>query len=135
MPYQGTYKVTNHTRFNDGTSSDLSQSLAQHPGWLLGIQAFSISSVGICSLFVFDTAVAVTTAMTPLWQGVVPYAQVATASNAAGGAGFLLDMSQGITLNNGLAYAISSGNTVAALSTMPASQIKVNLQYVTSSCL
>ncbi len=135
MPYQGTYRNAQHTRFNDGTSSDLSISLAQHPGWLMGVDAFSISSVGMASIFIFDTAVAVTTAMTPIWSGVVPFAGVSTAGGNIGGGGFTKDLTMGMTLNNGLAYAISSGNTVGALSTMPANQIKVNIQFVTSSCL
>jgi hypothetical protein len=44
-------------------------------------------------------------------------------------------MSHGITLDNGLAYAVSSANTVAAMSTVPTGLVKVNIQYVTSSCL
>src|SRR4249919_2470238 len=107
MPWTDSYKVTNHTRFNDGTSSDLSQVLATHPGSLMGIQAFSYSSIGVASLFIYDTTAAVTTASAVLWQGIVPFAGVALSSNAVGGAGFVVDFAGGITLNNGLAYAIS----------------------------
>ena len=136
MPITGNYKVVGHTRINDGTSSDLSQLLATHPGWLLSAQAFSMSSAAPAYLFMFDTTAAVTTASTPFWQGVIPFSNfIEGTTRVAQGAGVVADMAGGITLNNGLAYAISSAGTVAALSTVPASMIKVNLQYVTSSCL
>lgn len=135
MPYHGNYKVASHTRFNVGDATDLSVVLATHPGWLCGIQAFSLSSAGAASLFIYDTTAAVTTATVPIWQGLVPFAQVATSSNMIGGAGFLMDLAHGITLNNGLAYAVSSGTQSTATSTFPANLIKINLEYVTSSCL
>ncbi len=129
MPnYPSNYKVANHTRFNDGTSSDLSQVLATHPGWLLGIQAFSISTVTAAFLFIYDTTAAVTTVSVPLWQGVVP-------SAVTPGSGFTLDLANGIALSNGLAYCLSSGSQSTATSTYPANTVKVDIQFVTSSCL
>jgi hypothetical protein len=135
MPYEGTYKVQHHHRFNDGTSSDLSQSLAQHPGWLYGVQVFNLSSLSAQHIFVFDTAGAVTTASAAslIWDSPIPFSLGGTTLAQAGG--FVLDMSHGITLDNGLAYAVSSANTVAAMSTVPTGLVKVNIQYVTSSCL
>ncbi len=136
MPYPGNYRIANHTRINDGTSSDLSQSLAQHPGWVMGIEAFSNSSVAVGFLFLFDTAVAVTTAMTPFWQGVVPFSLSAGSSISAGGAGFMAGFwDSGIPFSSGLGYALSAGSTPATLSTLGASLFRVNLHYATSSCL
>ncbi len=136
MPFiNPNYKVASHTRFNDGTSSDLSQSLAQRPGWLLSAEAFSISSVAPAHLFIYDTSVAVTTATVPIWQGVIPFSVfISGATNAAMGAGIIADL-QGRTLNNGLAYAVSSNAAASSISTAPAGLVKVNLSYQTSSCL
>lgn len=135
MPFHDNYKVATHTRINDGTSSDLSQLLATRPGWVLSVQAFNISSAGAASLFLYDTTASVTTTSVPIWQGMIPFAGVATTSNSIGGAGFIVDLTNGLTLNNGLAYAVSSGAAPASLSTFPTSLVKVNIQYVTSSCL
>lgn len=138
MPYMNpNYRVASHTRFNDGTSSDLSQSLAQRPGWLLSVEAFGVSSAALAPahLFIFDTSAAVTTVSTPIWQGVIPYSLFESgATRTAQGGGFIADLANR-TLNNGLAYAISSAATVAALSTAPANSVKVNFAYQTSSCL
>ncbi|MES2090877.1 MAG: hypothetical protein V4532_12980 [Pseudomonadota bacterium] len=129
------YKIASHTRFNDGTSSDLSQLLATHPGWLLSAEAFSLSSVAPAHLFIYDTTAAITTASIPMWQGLIPFSVfISGATNAPMGAGIIADL-QGRTLNNGLAYAVSSNAAAASLSTAPASMVKVNLSYQTSSCL
>src|SRR6266496_2677439 len=127
------YKIASHTRFNDGTSSDLSQVLATHPGWLLSAEAFSISSVGPAFLFLYDTTAAVTTASTPMWQGVIPFSNfIEGTTRVAQGAGAIADL-MGRTLNNGLAYAVSSNSAASSISTSPAGLVKVNLAYQTSS--
>jgi hypothetical protein len=136
MPYNPNYKVASHTRLNDGTSSDLSQLLATRPGWLQDVQAFSMSSVAPGYLFIYDTTAAVTTATVPVWQAVIPFSVfISGATNSPMGAGFLGSLSGGITLNNGLAYAVSSNAAASSISTSPAGLVRVNLQYQTSSCL
>ena len=136
MPWHGNYKVARHSRMNDGTSSDLSQLLATRPGWLLGVQAYSMSSVSPSHLFVYDTTAAVTTLSVPVWQAVIPYSIfVEGTTRGPTGAGFIMDLSNGLTLDNGLAYAVSSNSSAKDMTTMPAGLAKVNLQYVTSSCL
>src|SRR6185503_4325518 len=127
------YKIASHTRLNDGTSSDLSQLLATRPGWLLGVEAFSMSSVAPGYLFIYDTTAAVTTATVPVWQAVIPFnIFVSGATNAPMGAGFI-GANMPLTLSNGLAYSVSSNAAASSISTSPAGLVRVNLQYQTSS--
>jgi len=131
------YKVAAHTRTNDGTSSDLSQLLGTSPGWLQGIQAFNTSSATLAHLFVYDTTAAVTTASAPCWQGIVPFGgQLSSGSLAVNpaGAGVVNNLVSGITLSNGLAYAVSGSFASSALSTIASGLVKVNVQFQTSSC-
>lgn len=134
-PPHGNYKTAGISRVNDGTSSDLSQLLATHPGWLLGGQAFSLSSVAPANLFVYDTTSAVTTASVPVWQAVIPFSGFLSGTTQTAAGGGFTTLIPALTLNNGLAYAISSASISSAMTTSPANLVKVNLQYVTSSCL
>ena len=136
MAWHTNYKTAHHSRVNDGTSSDLSQVLATHPGWLTGVQVFNLSSAAPQHLFIYDTTATVTTTTVPVWQAVIPYnIFVEGTTRGAVGAGVVFDMAGGLSLDNGLAYAVSSNANSTALSTVPIGTIKVNLEYITSSCL
>jgi len=50
------------------------------------------------------------------------------------GAGVVNNLVSGITLSNGLAYAVSGSFASSALSTIASGLVKVNVQFQTSSC-
>lgn len=130
------FKIHAITRTNDGTSSDLSQSLAQVPGWFHGVECFNVSSNQLAHIFLYDSSGAITTASVPFWHGVIPfYGSLSSGSltDVPGGAGFAWTLNDPIPLDHGLGYAISGSLAATALSTIAGSLIVTNLQFQTST--
>ena len=126
-----------HTRLNLGSTADLNVLLSSTPGWLLGVQAFNLSTGVAAHLLLYDVgassvgASSISTASVPFWTGPVPSA-VGPSTQAIGG-GLVSNIVTPWPLNFGLGYAVSASPISSALSSIAASLVRVNLQYSVSS--
>lgn len=126
-----------HTRVNAGSTADLNVLLSSTPGWLLGLQAFNVSTGVTAHLHLYDVgassvgASSISTASVPFWSAPIPSA-VGPSTQAVIG-GWVNNPSFPLQLNFGLGYAVSASIQSSALSSIAAGLVRVNLQYSVSS--
>lgn len=129
------FKVGFHSRINTGDASD-QVSVAQHPGWIDGIQAFNMSSATVIFLKLYDSSAAISTALTPFWRGPIPFSGSLSTGSLAdipAAAGFTIDTNNPWPFNNGLGYALATTLADNTNTTAAANLAIINFQIQTST--
>ncbi len=137
MPMQSGFGVSRHSRINLGTAADSSVQVCTQPGELIAFQCWNVSSAQLIVIKLYDSSGGtVSTTLTPVWRGVIPFSgQLSSGSltDIAGGAGFVQDFTRGFPFNNGLMYALAATLADNTNTTVAASLAIVNLQTMSAS--